>query len=189
MCNDLAVEEVIYAARIDENGDQLLFKKPSNFYHLRVGVAGQRVHCVVGRLGLFLHGFIFGFEVFFRWFDVLILYWFNHEEPTLFAAMFLAPRLRHGWSGSDPYPSYFVVQSFFLDYREGNCHRESVRLSRGKAQRDDDSTTGSLAWLLVAGLAFVSSSLAASYTKCQSRVEGPSGSAPSMIKSVGSLSS
>ncbi|RWW19243.1 hypothetical protein GW17_00016726 [Ensete ventricosum] len=52
---------------------------------------GHRVHCIVGRLGLFLRGFIFGFEDFFRWFAVLFLYWFNHEEPVLFAAMFSAP--------------------------------------------------------------------------------------------------
>ncbi|RRT53222.1 hypothetical protein B296_00010320, partial [Ensete ventricosum] len=78
--NDLVVEEVICAARIDENGDRLLFKKSSNFHRLRVGVAGQRVHCLVGRLGLFLYGFIFGFEAFIRWLAVLILYWFNHEE-------------------------------------------------------------------------------------------------------------
>ncbi|RWV84225.1 hypothetical protein GW17_00054073, partial [Ensete ventricosum] len=91
-CNNLAVEEVICAARIDENSDRLLFKKSSNFHRLRVGVASQHVHCVVGRLGLFLRIFIFGFEAFFRWFVVLILYWFNHEEPTLFAAMSSAPR-------------------------------------------------------------------------------------------------
>ncbi|RWW44828.1 hypothetical protein BHE74_00049376 [Ensete ventricosum] len=82
-CSNLVVKEVIYAARIDENGDQLLFKKSSNFHRLWVGVAGQRVHCVVSRLGLFLHGLIFGFEAFFRWFAVLILYWFNHEESAL----------------------------------------------------------------------------------------------------------
>ncbi|RWW58355.1 hypothetical protein BHE74_00034826 [Ensete ventricosum] len=91
-CSNLAVEEVICVALIDENGDRLLFKKSSNFHRLRVGVVGQRVHCVVGRLGLFLRGFIFGFEAFFKWFAVLTLYWFNHEEPTLFAAMFSAPR-------------------------------------------------------------------------------------------------
>ncbi|RWW49602.1 hypothetical protein BHE74_00044204 [Ensete ventricosum] len=73
-CSDLVVEEVICATRIDENGDRLLFRKSSNFHRLRVRVAGQRVHCVVSRLGLFLHGFIFGFEAFFRWFAVLILY-------------------------------------------------------------------------------------------------------------------
>ncbi|RRT74884.1 hypothetical protein B296_00008376 [Ensete ventricosum] len=91
-CNNLAVEEFICVALIDENGDRLLFKKSSNFHRLRVGVVGQRVHCVVGRLGLFLRGFIFGFEAFFKWFAVLILYWFNHDEPVLFAAMFSAPR-------------------------------------------------------------------------------------------------
>ncbi|RRT64046.1 hypothetical protein B296_00006920 [Ensete ventricosum] len=58
-CSDLAVEEVICAARIDENGDELLFKKSSNFHSLWVGVVGQHVHYVVGRLGLILHGFIF----------------------------------------------------------------------------------------------------------------------------------
>ncbi|RRT65497.1 hypothetical protein B296_00007012 [Ensete ventricosum] len=42
------------------------------------------MHCVVGRLGLFLYGFIFRFEAFFRWFTVLILYWFNHEKSALF---------------------------------------------------------------------------------------------------------
>ncbi|RZS03128.1 hypothetical protein BHM03_00033268 [Ensete ventricosum] len=51
----------------------------------------NRMHCVVGQLGLFLHGFIFGFETFFRWFVVLILYWFNHEKLALFAVMFSAP--------------------------------------------------------------------------------------------------
>ncbi|RWV79932.1 hypothetical protein GW17_00058868 [Ensete ventricosum] len=50
------------------------------------------MHCVVGRLGLFLYGFLFEFEAFFRWFVVLILHWFNHEEPTLLTAMFVAPR-------------------------------------------------------------------------------------------------
>ncbi|RWW88898.1 hypothetical protein BHE74_00002207 [Ensete ventricosum] len=45
-CSDLAIEEVIYATRIDENGDGLLFKKSSNFHSLRVGVAGQHVHYV-----------------------------------------------------------------------------------------------------------------------------------------------
>ncbi|RWW38200.1 hypothetical protein BHE74_00056583 [Ensete ventricosum] len=92
MCSDLAVEEVICAAYIDENGDQLLFKKSSNFHRLRVGVADQHVHCVVGRLGLFLYGFIFRFAAFFRWFTVLILYWFNHEELDLLAVVFSAPR-------------------------------------------------------------------------------------------------
>ncbi|RRT70407.1 hypothetical protein B296_00027356 [Ensete ventricosum] len=91
MCSDLAVEEVICAARANKNSDGLLFKKSSNF-HLQVGVADQRVHYVVSRLGLFLHGFIFKFKAFFRWFVVLILYWFNHEESALFAAMFSAPR-------------------------------------------------------------------------------------------------
>ncbi|RWV96729.1 hypothetical protein GW17_00040538 [Ensete ventricosum] len=32
------------------------------------------MHYIVGRLGLFLHSFIFEFEVFFRWYGVLILY-------------------------------------------------------------------------------------------------------------------
>ncbi|RRT60411.1 hypothetical protein B296_00001105 [Ensete ventricosum] len=50
------------------------------------------MHCVVGQLGLFLCGFLFGFKVFFRWFAVLILHWFNHEEPALFAVMFIAPQ-------------------------------------------------------------------------------------------------
>ncbi|RRT31209.1 hypothetical protein B296_00058740, partial [Ensete ventricosum] len=57
-----------------------------------VGIAGQCVHCVVGRLGLFLHTFFFRFEGFLRYFIVLILRWFNHEEPTFFALMFTAPR-------------------------------------------------------------------------------------------------
>ncbi|RWV82046.1 hypothetical protein GW17_00056485, partial [Ensete ventricosum] len=34
----------------------------------------------------------------------------------------------HGWSGSDPCPSYLVVQLFFLDTREGNHRHKSVRL-------------------------------------------------------------
>ncbi|RRT42018.1 hypothetical protein B296_00036900 [Ensete ventricosum] len=50
------------------------------------------MHCIVGRLGLSLHGFLFGFKAFFRWFAVLILHWFNHKESALFAAMFAAPR-------------------------------------------------------------------------------------------------
>ncbi|RZS00982.1 hypothetical protein BHM03_00030775 [Ensete ventricosum] len=37
-------------------------------------------------------------------------------------------RPQHGWSGSDPCPSYLVVQLFFLDTREGNCCHKSVRL-------------------------------------------------------------
>ncbi|RWW00802.1 hypothetical protein BHE74_00046300 [Ensete ventricosum] len=56
MCSNLTIEEVIGAAHIYKNGDGLL---SSNFHRLRVGVAGQRVHCIVGRLGLFLRGFIF----------------------------------------------------------------------------------------------------------------------------------
>ncbi|RWW08137.1 hypothetical protein GW17_00028447 [Ensete ventricosum] len=68
-CNNLAVEEVISAARIYKNGDGLLFKESSNFHRLQVGVTGQHVHCIIGRLGLFLCGFIFEFEVFFRWYE------------------------------------------------------------------------------------------------------------------------
>ncbi|RRT41298.1 hypothetical protein B296_00049736 [Ensete ventricosum] len=113
MCSNFTVEEVIGVARIYKNGDGLLFKESSNFHRLRGGVAGQRVYYIVDRLGLFLHGFIFKFEAFFRWFAVLILY-----------------RLRHGWSGSDRCPSYFVVQSFFLDSCKGNRRHKSVRLSR-----------------------------------------------------------
>ncbi|RZS21196.1 hypothetical protein BHM03_00053803 [Ensete ventricosum] len=48
------------------------------------------MQCIVRRLWLFLHGSLFRFKAFFRWFPVLILHWFNHEEPTLFAAMFAA---------------------------------------------------------------------------------------------------
>ncbi|RWW60875.1 hypothetical protein BHE74_00032092 [Ensete ventricosum] len=123
------------------------------------------MHCVVGRLGLFLHGFFFRFKGFFRCFIVLILCWFNHEELTLFAAKFAAPwfiamptqlpgrsfmklvscqifwcrgldssrggsRPQHGWLGSDPCPSYLVVQLFFLDTRKGNRRHKSVRLPR-----------------------------------------------------------
>ncbi|RWW57953.1 hypothetical protein BHE74_00035228 [Ensete ventricosum] len=47
------------------------------------------MHCVVDRLGLFLYGFLFGFKAFF-----------NHEEPTLFAAMFVAPLADHSRSSS-----------------------------------------------------------------------------------------
>ncbi|RWV92896.1 hypothetical protein GW17_00044686 [Ensete ventricosum] len=72
--SNLTIEEVICAARINKNGDGLLFQKSSNFHGLRVGVAGQCVHCVVGRLGLFLHGFPLKFEVFFKWFAILILH-------------------------------------------------------------------------------------------------------------------
>ncbi|RWW49501.1 hypothetical protein BHE74_00044319 [Ensete ventricosum] len=92
MCNNLAVEKVIGAARIYKNGDGLLFKESSNFHRLWVGVTNQRVHCIVGRLGLFLRSFIFEFKVFFRWYNVLILYWFDAEEPPLFVAMFSASR-------------------------------------------------------------------------------------------------
>ncbi|RRT61003.1 hypothetical protein B296_00039571, partial [Ensete ventricosum] len=67
-CSDLAVEEVICATCIDENGDRLLFKKSTNFHRMRVGVASQRMHYVVDRLELFLRGFIFRFEAFLRWF-------------------------------------------------------------------------------------------------------------------------
>ncbi|RWV99740.1 hypothetical protein BHE74_00004128 [Ensete ventricosum] len=91
-CSNFTIEEVICAAHVEENGDGLLFQKSSNFHHLRVGVAGQCVHCVVGRLGIFLYGFFFMFQGFFRWFIVLILHWFNNKEPALFAAMFSAPR-------------------------------------------------------------------------------------------------
>ncbi|RWV91658.1 hypothetical protein GW17_00046045 [Ensete ventricosum] len=90
------------------------------------------MHCVVGRLGLFLYGFLFGFKAFFRWFVVLILHWFNHEESALLTAMFAAPRggnrPQYGWLGSDPCPSCLMVQSFFLDTREGNCRHKGVRL-------------------------------------------------------------
>ncbi|RZR89264.1 hypothetical protein BHM03_00016970 [Ensete ventricosum] len=34
----------------------------------------------------------------------------------------------HCWLGSDPCPSYIVVQLFFLDMREGNRYHKSVRL-------------------------------------------------------------
>ncbi|RWW82333.1 hypothetical protein BHE74_00009205, partial [Ensete ventricosum] len=50
-CSNLAIEEVICAARIYENGDGLLFEKSPNFHRPRVGVTGQRVHCKVGQLG------------------------------------------------------------------------------------------------------------------------------------------
>ncbi|RRT62093.1 hypothetical protein B296_00027925 [Ensete ventricosum] len=62
--------------------------------------AGQCVHCVVGRLGLFLYGFYFRFKGFFRCFIFLILRWFNHEEPALFAVMFAAPRGLDGSRGA-----------------------------------------------------------------------------------------
>ncbi|RZR98351.1 hypothetical protein BHM03_00027725 [Ensete ventricosum] len=39
-------------------------------------------------------------------------------------------RPQHGWSRSDPYPLYLMVQSFFLDTREGNHRHKSVWLSR-----------------------------------------------------------
>ncbi|RRT60458.1 hypothetical protein B296_00003210 [Ensete ventricosum] len=55
------------------------------------------MHYVVGRLGLFLYGFLFGFEAFFRWFIILILHWFNHEELTLLTVMFAAPCLGYGF--------------------------------------------------------------------------------------------
>ncbi|RWW52739.1 hypothetical protein BHE74_00040829 [Ensete ventricosum] len=122
------------------------------------------MHCVVGRLGLFLYGFLFRFEAFFRWFVVLILHWFNHEEPALLKAMFAAPRFIvmptlsfgrsftkliscqffwcggsdgsrggnrpwYGWLGSDPCPPCLMVQSFFLDTREGNYRHKGVQLS------------------------------------------------------------
>ncbi|RZR78570.1 hypothetical protein BHM03_00003973 [Ensete ventricosum] len=53
------------------------------------------MHLIVGRLGLFLCGFLFRFKAFFRWFSILILHWFNHEEPALFAVMFAAPCRNH----------------------------------------------------------------------------------------------
>ncbi|RWW50797.1 hypothetical protein BHE74_00042919, partial [Ensete ventricosum] len=93
MCNNLTIEEVIYVACVDENGDGLLFQKSSNFHRLRVGVAGQCVNYVVGHLRFFLHGFFFRFKGFFIWFIILFLHWFNHKEPALFAAMFSAPWL------------------------------------------------------------------------------------------------
>ncbi|RZS09808.1 hypothetical protein BHM03_00040928 [Ensete ventricosum] len=37
-------------------------------------------------------------------------------------------RPRHGWSGSDPCPSYLMVQLFFLDTRKRNRRHKSVRL-------------------------------------------------------------
>ncbi|RWW54900.1 hypothetical protein BHE74_00038492, partial [Ensete ventricosum] len=81
-CSNLAIEEVIGVGCIYKNGDGLLFKESSNFHNRRVIVTGH----------LFLCGFIFKFEVFFRWYDILILYGFDDEEPPLFAAMFLALR-------------------------------------------------------------------------------------------------
>ncbi|KAJ8477990.1 hypothetical protein OPV22_021717 [Ensete ventricosum] len=82
-CSNLAVVKVIGVARIYNNGDGLLSKESSNFHHMQVGVTGQCVHFIVGRLGLFLCGFIFEFEAFFRWYNVLILYWFDDEELPL----------------------------------------------------------------------------------------------------------
>ncbi|RWW12924.1 hypothetical protein GW17_00023389 [Ensete ventricosum] len=73
MCNNLAIEKVIHAAH----------KESSNFHHLRDGVIGQRVHFIVGQLGLFIYGFIFKFKIFFRWYGVLVLYWFDDEELPL----------------------------------------------------------------------------------------------------------
>ncbi|RRT31485.1 hypothetical protein B296_00054231, partial [Ensete ventricosum] len=105
-----------------------------------VGIAGQCVHCIVGRWGLFLYGFFFRFKGFFGCFIVLILHWLNHKEPALFAVMFVAPwgldgsrggrRPRHGWSGSDPHPLYLMVQLFFLDTCKGNHRHKSVRSPR-----------------------------------------------------------
>ncbi|RWV81435.1 hypothetical protein GW17_00057146 [Ensete ventricosum] len=66
MYSNHIVEEVICAACVDENDDGLLFQKSSNFHRLRVVVAGQCVHCVVGRLGLFLYVFFFRFKDFLR---------------------------------------------------------------------------------------------------------------------------
>ncbi|RWV78129.1 hypothetical protein GW17_00060952 [Ensete ventricosum] len=97
------------------------------------------MHCVVGQLGLFLYDFLFEFEAFFRWFIVLILHWFNHEESALLTAMFAAPRGSDGsrggnrpqyeGSGSNSCPPCLMVQSFFLDTREGNYRHKGVRLS------------------------------------------------------------
>ncbi|RWW88419.1 hypothetical protein BHE74_00002704 [Ensete ventricosum] len=86
-------------------------------------------------VGLFLHGFLFRFKSFFRCFIVLILRCINHEELALSAVMGMdgstgGSRPRHGWSESDPCPSYLVVQLFFLDIREGNHRHKSVQLSR-----------------------------------------------------------
>ncbi|RRT47385.1 hypothetical protein B296_00048311 [Ensete ventricosum] len=58
------------------------------------------MHCVVSRLGLFFHGFLFGFKSFFRWFAILILHWFNDEEPTLFAAMLWLHRAQMAVEGA-----------------------------------------------------------------------------------------
>ncbi|RRT35396.1 hypothetical protein B296_00020454 [Ensete ventricosum] len=68
MCSNLAFEKVIGVARIYNNGDGLMFKESSNFHLLWVGVTGQHMHYIVGRLGLFLFGFIFKFEVIFKWY-------------------------------------------------------------------------------------------------------------------------
>ncbi|RRT67502.1 hypothetical protein B296_00001902 [Ensete ventricosum] len=57
------------------------------------------MHYVINWLGLFLHGFLFGFKAFFRWFAVLILHWFNHEELAHFAVMFAA-----SWPFLEPLP-------------------------------------------------------------------------------------
>ncbi|RWW48014.1 hypothetical protein BHE74_00045956 [Ensete ventricosum] len=82
-CSNLAVEKVIGATRIYKNSDGLLFKEFSNFHCLWVGVSGQRMHCIVGRLGLFLHGFIFEFEVLFRWYERTERFGMAGQEVTL----------------------------------------------------------------------------------------------------------
>ncbi|RZR75211.1 hypothetical protein BHM03_00051993 [Ensete ventricosum] len=86
------------------------------------------MHYVVGRLGLFLYGFLFEFKAFFKWFIVLNLHWFNHEEPALLTAIG-GNRPRYGWSRSDPCPPCLMVQSFFLDTLERNYRHKGVRLS------------------------------------------------------------
>ncbi|RWV79232.1 hypothetical protein GW17_00059671, partial [Ensete ventricosum] len=57
-CSNLVVEKVIGATRNYKNDDALLFKESSNSHRLRVRVTDQRVHYIIGKLGLFLRGFI-----------------------------------------------------------------------------------------------------------------------------------
>ncbi|RRT73688.1 hypothetical protein B296_00001233 [Ensete ventricosum] len=125
-CNNLAVENVISVAHLYKNGDGLLFKESSNFHRLRVRVSGQHKHCIVILLGLFLYGFIFEFEVLFRWYGVLILYWFDDEKPPLLATMFSAQCLdesrlwldeRIGLDGSRLWLDEWNLAVSYLDFK------------------------------------------------------------------------
>ncbi|RZS05413.1 hypothetical protein BHM03_00035926 [Ensete ventricosum] len=78
------------------------------FHRLQVGVIGQRMHYIVGRVGLFLCGFIFKFEVFFKWYEgvegfgivgqgatiVIRTSWFNRSSWILTKEMLVTGALQ-----------------------------------------------------------------------------------------------